>query len=62
MQIDHKKCAGSGWFQTLCGNLDGAPLFNEAIALSGSTHLSMNRTVKEAQDRRLWLPRTPCAM
>ena len=41
--------------------LDGALLFNGAIAVSGSTHLSMNRTVKEAQDRRLWLPRTPCA-
>ena len=61
MQIDQKKCAGSGWFQTLCGNMDGALLFNGAIAVSGSTHLSVNRTVKEAQACQLWLPRTPRA-
>ncbi|CAK9082779.1 unnamed protein product [Durusdinium trenchii] len=51
---------GSNVFAHLA-SLGSRGLFHRAISLSGSPNITMDRETKEDQDRRLILPRTPCA-
>ncbi len=53
--------SGASNIYALMASPSSVGLFHRAVALSGSPNISMSRPAKQAQDRALYVPRSPCA-